>query len=76
MSADKEYFRAADIAQLTGMSPRTVRRWIAAKILPSTKLGGARLVARADLHALLSPFPTQFSDCADYSEEDDGDSRK
>jgi excisionase family DNA binding protein len=66
MSADKQYFRAADIVQLTGMSSRTVRRWIAAKILPSTKLGGARLVARADLNDLLSPFHAKN---ADYSEK-------
>lgn len=70
MSADKEYLRAGDIAHLTGMSPRTVRRWIAAKILPSTKLGGARLVARADLHDLLSPFIQS----ADHNEKYDGDS--
>jgi excisionase family DNA binding protein len=54
MSTDKEYLRATDIAQLTGMSVRTVRRWIADEILPSTKLGGARLVACADLKRLLA----------------------
>jgi hypothetical protein len=43
MTDGTEYFRAADIAQLTGMSLRTVRRWIADEIIPSTKLGGARL---------------------------------
>ena len=58
MSASKEYLRAADIVKLTGMSPRTIRRWIASEILPSTKLGGARLVARSDLDLLLSPSET------------------
>jgi excisionase family DNA binding protein len=54
MSVGKKYLRAADIAELTGMSVRTVRRWIADEILPSTKLGGARLVACADLRRLLA----------------------
>jgi|SoiMethySBSTD1v2_1073268.scaffolds.fasta_scaffold696279_2 excisionase family DNA binding protein len=57
MIAGKDYLRAADIAELTGMSVRTIRRWIADEILPSIKLGGARLVARADLDRLLSPSP-------------------
>jgi excisionase family DNA binding protein len=75
MSADKEYLRATDIAQLTGMSVRTVRRWIAAEILPSTKLGGSRLVARADLAHVLAPYRAS-SELADPSEEDNGDSSK
>ena len=53
MTGGAEYLRAAEIARLTGMSIRTVRRWIADEIIPSTKLGGARLVARADLERLL-----------------------
>jgi excisionase family DNA binding protein len=55
MTAGRKHFRAAEIAALTGSSIRTVRRWIAAEILPSVKLGGARLVAIADLETLLSP---------------------
>jgi excisionase family DNA binding protein len=55
MSGDREYLRAADVARLTGVSIRTARRWIADAIIPSTKLGGARLVARANLeHRLCS----------------------
>jgi excisionase family DNA binding protein len=57
MTREAQYLRAADIAQLTGMSTRTVRRWIADEIIPSTKLGGARLVAKADLERLLSSSP-------------------
>ena len=57
-AAMTEYLRAAEIARLTGMTLRTVRRWIAGRILPSTKVGGARLVARADLDRLLSPSRT------------------
>jgi excisionase family DNA binding protein len=43
------YLRAGDIARLTGMSLRTVRRWISGGVISSVKLGGARLVAEADL---------------------------
>ncbi len=64
MTDGTEYLRAAYIARLTGMATRTVRRWIADGVLPSTKLGGARLVARADLERLLcSPLdPGQEAD--------------
>jgi excisionase family DNA binding protein len=54
MTAAKQYLRAADIAELTGASIRTVRRWIAGEILPSVKVGGARLVAATELGWLLS----------------------
>jgi excisionase family DNA binding protein len=54
MTGARKYLRAAEIAALTGMSIRTIRRWIREKTLPSTKLGGARLVATADLEAVLS----------------------
>ena len=54
MTDGSEYLRAAKIAQLSGMSLRTVRRWIADEIIPSTKLGGARLVAKAELDRLFS----------------------
>lgn len=57
MTEGRQYLRAADISRLTGVSLRTARRWIADEILPSVKLGGARLVARADLECLLSPIP-------------------
>jgi excisionase family DNA binding protein len=73
MSADREYLRAADIARLTGVSIRTARRWIADEIMPSTKLGGARLVARADLERLLCSPPDSTKeadqDAAEYDEE-------
>jgi excisionase family DNA binding protein len=64
MRGGTEYLRAADIVRLTGVSIRTVRRWIADEIIPSTKLGGARLVARADLERRLcsSPDPAEETD--------------
>jgi excisionase family DNA binding protein len=55
MSGGTEFLRAGEIARLTGMSIRTVRRWIADEIIPSVKLGGARLVAKAELAGLLTP---------------------
>ncbi len=51
----REYLRAGDIAQLTGVSLRTIRRWIAEKYLVSTKVGGTRLVAKSELDRVLSP---------------------
>ena len=55
MKAQPEYLRAAEVAKLTGLNLRTVRRWIADGTLPSVKLGGARLVAKSDLLRLLKP---------------------
>ena len=69
MSGPREYLRVAEIAALTGMSLRTVRRWIADEILPSIKLGGARLVQKAELERLLSPLSTT-------TEEDTSDGDK
>jgi hypothetical protein len=60
------------------MHIRTVRRWIADGALTSSKLGGARLVAMADLDAVLSSFgntPQAVSDrTREYviSEDHDG----
>jgi excisionase family DNA binding protein len=53
MSDGRDFLRAGEIARLTGISLRTVRRWIRDKIVPSVKLGGARLVARKDLERTL-----------------------
>ena len=54
MSAARKYLRAAEIVALTGMSLRTIRRWLKDEVLPSSKVGGARLVATAELEAALS----------------------
>jgi excisionase family DNA binding protein len=69
MSDAAEYLRAADIARITGMSLRTVRRWIDDEIIPSTKLGGARLVPKAELGRLLSPLPTATEDVTEEEDE-------
>jgi excisionase family DNA binding protein len=57
MTDAPEFLRAGDITRLTGLSLRTVRRWIDEKILPSVKVRGARLVAKSELERLLSPAP-------------------
>ena len=57
-----EYLRADEIARLTGVSVRTVRRWIAAGTLPSVKVGGVRLVARQTLQKTLAPAQSDWSD--------------
>jgi excisionase family DNA binding protein len=56
MTESREYLRAGDIARLAGISERTVRRWIATGDLPSVKIAGTRLVAKACLECLLSPM--------------------
>ena len=53
MTNAQEYLRARDIAQLTGISLRTARRWIANKTLASGKIGGARLVPKGELERLI-----------------------
>ena len=56
MSANpRAYLRAAEIAAILGVDLRTVRRRIADGTLPSVKIGGARLVAEADLRRLIQP---------------------
>ena len=69
MTGGTEYLRAADIALLTGMSIRTVRRWIDDEIIPSVKLGGARLVPKAELGRLLSSLPTAIEEDTDEGNE-------
>jgi excisionase family DNA binding protein len=56
-----QFLRAGDIARLTGVSLRTVRRWIAGETLPSAKVGGARLVPRTAVEQVLSPVMPDWS---------------
>lgn len=49
MSERPEYLRASQLADRLNVNVRTVRRWIADGTLPSIKIGGARLIAEADL---------------------------
>jgi len=49
-----EYLSAAEVARQLGISLRTVRRWISSGALPSTRIGGTRRVAIADLEDALS----------------------
>jgi excisionase family DNA binding protein len=65
MTGRQAYFRATEIADLTGLSLRTIRRWIAHQILPSTKIGGVRLVAISDLQALLAASEESYSEASE-----------
>ncbi len=49
----RTFLRPRQIAEMLGVTERTVRRWIADGALPSVKLGGARLVARVTLEQRL-----------------------
>jgi excisionase family DNA binding protein len=72
MTRGRVYLRAAEIAALTGMSVRTIRRWIKDEVLSSRKIGGARLVAAADLNAALSEAHAGLEDlCCDLNEPND-----
>jgi excisionase family DNA binding protein len=62
MTDVSDYLRAADIARLTGVSLRTVRRWIAEGILPSVRVGGVRLAPKKDVVQMLTPAPPPWSD--------------
>ena len=53
MNDAPEYLRAGYIAALTGVSLRTVRRWITDETIPSIKLGGTRLVGEALRHYVI-----------------------
>jgi excisionase family DNA binding protein len=62
MTDAPDYLRAGDIARLSGAHVRTVRRWIADKILPSVKVRGMRLVPRKAVERLLSPAPLEWAE--------------
>ena len=68
MTEAPQYLRAGEIARLVGISLRTARRWIAEETLPSVKLGGARLVPRKGLEALLSATPWEGSESGSETE--------
>jgi len=55
------------VADRLGLSVRTVRRWIADGTLPSTKIGGTRLIAEEDLERALD---SDGPDLATADEED------
>ena len=69
MTGGTEYLRAADIARLTGLHIRTFRRWIKDEIIPSTKLGGVRLVPKAELGRLLSALPGVTDEAREEDDE-------
>lgn len=54
MSGEQTHLLVREVATLVRRSERTVRRWITNGTLPSVKIGGTRLVAKIDLHRLLS----------------------
>lgn len=41
----------ADVARSTGLSQRTIRRYIASGALPARRAGGRVLIREADVHA-------------------------
>ena len=58
----RTHLRAGEVAVELGVSERTVRRWIADGTLRSMKIGGTRLVARAELERLMGYANTGSTD--------------
>jgi excisionase family DNA binding protein len=56
MSGD-ELLTLAEISQLLGMNPSSVRLWVHQGLLPATKLGRSWVVRRDDLEELLAARP-------------------
>lgn len=46
----KSLFRIKEAAHYSGLSARTIRRYVEDKSLPSVKVLGCRLIRRDDLH--------------------------
>nr|WP_252393744.1 helix-turn-helix domain-containing protein [Candidatus Rhodoblastus alkanivorans] len=64
--------RADEIARLTGVSLRTVRRWISEGKLPSAKIAGVRLVAKKAVLQMLAPAMREWDE-NDPENEDNTD---
>lgn len=54
---DRRYLRAREVAELTGLSVRTVRRRIADETIRSVKWGGTRLVPATEFNHSPRPAP-------------------
>jgi excisionase family DNA binding protein len=50
----RQFFSIADVAEITGVSTRTVRRWIKRKEMIAHRFGVAVRVAESDLKAFLA----------------------
>ena len=57
---ERLYFKVSEAAKVVGRSPRTVRRWISERGLPSYRPrgGGNLLVKIEELHAFMERQPT------------------
>lgn len=55
--ADDPLLTEREVAELLGVSPRTVRRWRRRGLLPSARIGGTVRVRRSDLERALRPGP-------------------
>lgn len=48
---ERAFFRASEVAQLTGLSLRTIRSGLAAGTIPSRKIGDSRLIPASWVYA-------------------------
>ena len=66
MSEPRKYVRAGELAQMLGVTVRTVRRWIASGAIPSDKVGGVRLVP---ISAVLRDQNLTFLDAVEVKDD-------
>lgn len=59
MTAKREFFSTNEVAQILGISPFTIRRYIQLRKLKAVKLEGSYRVRRADLDAFIEARETE-----------------
>ena len=70
--ADDPPLKDRDVAELLGVSPRTVRRWRSRGLLAFDKIGGTVRGRRSDLERALRPGPARDDGRPDPAGSDDG----
>lgn len=56
---EKAYYSLNEAAEFYGVTPLTVRRWIAQGLLPASRVGRSAIrIKRTDLESLARPIPT------------------
>jgi excisionase family DNA binding protein len=54
------FLRVSEVASLLACSERTMRRWIAAGVIASVKIGGARRIPESEISRLLNIVPDGY----------------
>lgn len=73
MTAKREFFSTNEVAQILGISPFTIRRYIQLRKLKAVKLEGSYRVRRADLDAFIEARETETEEELDALTEVEND---